>query len=146
MGRRRGRDADIVVLAIPLHRFATFDPALVAGKLVVDTMNYWPPIDGVQEMFEDRRYGSSEIVAAPAGPVDRRQDVQPHRLPRARRANAGPPGSPDRRALGVAGDDPAAVRRRGRRSSSASATTRSGWTASAPAASSSPAARCSAPR
>ena len=36
-------DADIVVLAIPLHRFAAFDPALVAGKLVVDAMNYWPP-------------------------------------------------------------------------------------------------------
>src|SRR5258706_522212 len=34
------RDADIVVLAIPLHRFAAFDPALVAGKLVVDAMNY----------------------------------------------------------------------------------------------------------
>jgi predicted dinucleotide-binding enzyme len=51
-----------VLLAIPLHRFATFDPALVAGKLVVDTMNYWPAIDGVLKTFEDRRYGSSEIV------------------------------------------------------------------------------------
>src|SRR5262245_25211591 len=56
-------DADIVVLAIPLHRFATFDPGLVAGKLVVDPMNYWPPTDGTQELFEDPRYGSSEIVA-----------------------------------------------------------------------------------
>src|SRR5438445_13019543 len=56
-------DADIVVLAIPLHKFATVDPAVVAGKIVIDTMNYWPPVDGVQEMFEDRRYGSSEIVA-----------------------------------------------------------------------------------
>ncbi len=27
--------ADIVVLAIPLHAFTSFDPALVAGKLVV---------------------------------------------------------------------------------------------------------------
>ncbi len=55
--------ADIVVLAIPLHAFASFDPDLVAGKLVVDVMNYWPPVDGVQEMFEDRRFGTSEIVA-----------------------------------------------------------------------------------
>src|SRR5882724_490607 len=56
-------DADIVVLSIPVHRFATLDPALLAGKIVVDSMNYWPPVDGVQDMFEDHRYGSSEIVA-----------------------------------------------------------------------------------
>src|SRR5215210_710022 len=36
--------ADVVVLAIPIHRFASFDPAIVAGKLVVDVMNYWPPV------------------------------------------------------------------------------------------------------
>jgi len=30
------KDADIVVLAIPLHKFAAFDPSLVAGKLVVE--------------------------------------------------------------------------------------------------------------
>src|SRR6266404_7787350 len=56
------REAGIVVLAIPLHKFPTLDPSLLDGKLVVDAMNYWPPVDGVQEMFEDRRYGSSEIV------------------------------------------------------------------------------------
>src|SRR2546425_12182358 len=55
-------NADIVVLAMPLHKLATFDPALVGAKIVVDAMNYWPPADGVQEMFEDRRYSSSEIV------------------------------------------------------------------------------------
>jgi predicted dinucleotide-binding enzyme len=31
-------NSDLVVLSIPLHKFAAFDPALVAGKLVVDTM------------------------------------------------------------------------------------------------------------
>src|SRR4051794_26763550 len=40
--------ADVVILAIPIHRFGAFDPALVAGKLVVDVMNYWPPVDGTQ--------------------------------------------------------------------------------------------------
>jgi predicted dinucleotide-binding enzyme len=34
----------------------------VAGKLVVDAMNYWPPVDGVEELFDDARYGSSELV------------------------------------------------------------------------------------
>jgi hypothetical protein len=37
--------------------------SLVADKIVDDAMNYWPPIDGVQELFEDRQLGSSEIVA-----------------------------------------------------------------------------------
>ena len=54
-------DADVVVLAIPIHAFADFDPALVAGKIVVDVMNYWPPVDGSQALFESQR-GTSEIV------------------------------------------------------------------------------------
>jgi 8-hydroxy-5-deazaflavin:NADPH oxidoreductase len=101
-------EADLVVAAIPLHKFATFDPSLVAGKLVVDTMNYWPAIDGVQETFEDRQYGSSEIVQHR---LDRSTVVKTlnhigyHELEDERR----PAGSPDRRALGVAGDDPRAV-------------------------------------
>jgi 8-hydroxy-5-deazaflavin:NADPH oxidoreductase len=39
-------DADIVVLAIPLHRFLDIDPGLLNGKIVVDAMNYWPASDG----------------------------------------------------------------------------------------------------
>jgi predicted dinucleotide-binding enzyme len=101
-------DADIVVLAIPVHRFAAFDPDLVAGKLVVDIMNYWPPIDGRQELFEDRRFGSSEIVhhrLARSTIVKTFNHLGYHQLDEERRAA----GSPERRALGVAGDDPAAV-------------------------------------
>src|SRR5256714_10183209 len=55
-------ESDVVVLAIPVHRFAAFDSALVAGKVVVDAMNYWPPVDGGQKLFEDPPYGSSEIA------------------------------------------------------------------------------------
>jgi predicted dinucleotide-binding enzyme len=101
-------DADLVVLAIPLHKFATFDASLVADKVVVDAMNYWPPIDGVQEMFEDRRFGSSEIVArrlSRSTIVKTLNHIGYHDLEDERR----PVGSRERRALGVAGDDPAAV-------------------------------------
>jgi 8-hydroxy-5-deazaflavin:NADPH oxidoreductase len=101
-------DSDVVVLAIPVHKFAAFDSALVAGKLVVDVMNYWPPVDGGQEMFEDRRYGSSEIVQhrLPGSTVVKTLNhIGYHELDDERR----PGGSPQRRALGVAGDDPAAV-------------------------------------
>jgi predicted dinucleotide-binding enzyme len=95
-------DADLVVLAIPLHKFATFDPGLVDGKLVVDTMNYWPPVDGVQELFEDPLLGSSEIVQrrlAGSRVVKTFNHLGYHELGDDRR----PFGSPDRRALGVAG-------------------------------------------
>jgi predicted dinucleotide-binding enzyme len=101
-------NADLVVLSIPLHKFAAFDPDLVAGKLVVDTMNYWPPIDGVREMFEDPEYGSSEIVAqrlTGSTIVKTLNHIGYHELEEDRR----PTGSPDRRALGVAGNDPSAV-------------------------------------
>jgi predicted dinucleotide-binding enzyme len=101
-------DSDIIVLAIPLHKFATFDADLVADKLVVDAMNYWPPVDGVQEMFEDRQYSSSEIVQhrlARSTIVKTLNHVGYHDLEDWRR----PAGSPERRALGVAGDDPGTV-------------------------------------
>jgi hypothetical protein len=99
-------DADIVVLAIPLHRFADIDPALLDGKLVVDAMNYWPASDGVLEPFEDG--GSSETVArrlAGSAVVKALNHIGYHEL----EDRARPPGAPDRKAAGVAGDDPAAV-------------------------------------
>jgi predicted dinucleotide-binding enzyme len=101
-------DADLVVLAIPLHRFAAFDPALVARKLVIDAMNYWPEVNGFLDTFEPRRESSSEIVQRT---LDRSTIVKTlnhigyHELAEDRR----PAGSPERRALGVAGDDPGAV-------------------------------------
>jgi predicted dinucleotide-binding enzyme len=101
-------DADVVVLAIPIHKFATFDPALVAGKIVVDIMNYWPPVDGIQTMFEDRHRGSSEIVQdqLPESTVVKALNhLGYHQLDEERR----PEGSPERRAVGVASDDPEAA-------------------------------------
>jgi 8-hydroxy-5-deazaflavin:NADPH oxidoreductase len=99
-------DADIVVLAIPLHRFGDIDPAQLDGKLVVDAMNYWPASDGVLEPFEGR--GSSEVVArrlAGSAVVKAFNHIGYHEL----EDRARPAGAPDRRAAGVAGDDPAAV-------------------------------------
>ena len=104
-------DADTVVLAMPLHRFLEVDPGLLAGKLVVDAMNYWPASDGVLAAFEGGASigsGSSEIVArrlAGSAVVKALNHIGYHDLEdRTRTA-----GAPDRRAVGVAGDDPAAV-------------------------------------
>jgi predicted dinucleotide-binding enzyme len=102
------RDAEIVALAIPLHAFGRLDPAPLAGKLVVDIMNYWPPTDGVQPMFEGTGRGSSEIVAqrlTGATVVKTLNHIGYHDLDERRR----PAGAADRLALGVAADDPAAL-------------------------------------
>jgi len=99
-------DADIVVLAIPLHGFLQMDPALLNGKLVIDAMNYWPASDGVLGTFEDG--GSSEIVArrlAGSTVVKALNHIGYHKL----EDRARPPAAPDRRAAGVAGDDAAAA-------------------------------------
>jgi 8-hydroxy-5-deazaflavin:NADPH oxidoreductase len=95
------------VLAIPAHKFAAFDPAIVADKVVVDAMNYLPSLDGVQELFEDRRYGSGEVVQQRldhSTVVKALNHIGYHELDVERR----PAGSPERRALGVASDDAAA--------------------------------------
>jgi len=100
------RVADVVVLAMPLHRFLDVDPSLLSGKLVVDAMNYWPASDGVLAAFEGG--GSSEIVARRLGAstvVKALNHIGYHEL----EDRARPPGAPDRSAAGVAGDDAAAV-------------------------------------
>ena len=102
-------DADLVILAIPLHRFEEVDPALLAGKVVVDVMNYWPPVNGVVPMFENNPLTSSEIVQRrlPASTVVKSlNQIGYHDLDEARR----PAGSRERLAIGVAGDDPGAVK------------------------------------
>ena len=98
--------ADIVVLAIPLHRFLEIDPVLLSGRLVIDAMNYWPASDGVLKAFEDG--GSSEVVAkrlAASTVVKALNHIGYDEL----EDRARPSGAPDRQAAGVAGDDTAAV-------------------------------------
>jgi predicted dinucleotide-binding enzyme len=100
--------ADVVVLAIPLHRLGGLDPNLLAGKVVVDMMNYWPEVNGVLADFERADIGSSELVArrlARSCVVKTLNHLGYHQIDEESR----PAGDPDRRALGIAGDDPAAV-------------------------------------
>jgi 8-hydroxy-5-deazaflavin:NADPH oxidoreductase len=100
--------ADLVVLSIPLHRFPALDPGLLAGKLVIDAMNYWAPADGVVPMFQNQELSSSEIVQrrlAQSKVVKALNQIAYQDLEDGRR----PAGAPDRHAIGVAGDDGNAV-------------------------------------
>jgi predicted dinucleotide-binding enzyme len=101
--------ADIVVLAMPLHRFLRMDPNALSEKLVIDAMNYWPPTDGrLPPRFDDESIGTSEVVAErlpDATVVKTLNHVGYHEL----ETYARPSGAVDRRALGVAGDDLGAV-------------------------------------
>jgi 8-hydroxy-5-deazaflavin:NADPH oxidoreductase len=101
--------ADIVVLAMPLHRFLRMDPNALSEKLVIDAMNYWPPTDGrLPPPFGDESIGTSEVVAErlhDAAVVKTLNHVGYHELETYARAA----GSVDRRALGVAGDAPDAI-------------------------------------
>jgi 8-hydroxy-5-deazaflavin:NADPH oxidoreductase len=100
--------AAIVLLAIPLHQFERLDPDLLAGQVVVDMMNYWPTVNGRLGLFEGSALGSSEIVArhlTRATVVKTLNHLGYHQLDEESR----PAGTPYRRALALAGDDPAAV-------------------------------------
>lgn len=101
------RAADLVVLAVPLHKFRTLPAVALAGKTVIDSMNYWAPVDGSIDEFDEDPRSTSEVVQeflAAAHVVKSLNHIGYHEL----EADDRPIGSADRRALGLAGDDAAA--------------------------------------
>ena len=86
-------DAGLVVLAIPWHRFPTLEPQMFAGKVVIDSMNHWPPAAdplGTSEEVAARLTGAHVVKTLNHVAY---QDMEPA---------AG-------RAVGLAGDSPAAL-------------------------------------
>ena len=55
---------DIVVVTIPLKSVPDLDPAPLAGKVVIDTCNYYPQRDGQIAELDDHSTTSSELVQA----------------------------------------------------------------------------------
>jgi predicted dinucleotide-binding enzyme len=98
------RHADIIVLAVPTHRFRELPRNLFGGKILIDAMNYWAPIDGNDHELAAAPDGSSIVVQAffsSARVVKSLNQLGYHEFEEGRR----PPGAPDRGALAAAGDD-----------------------------------------
>jgi 8-hydroxy-5-deazaflavin:NADPH oxidoreductase len=104
-----GDAAEIVVVAIPFTSFEQVPVEPLAGKVVIDTGNYYAPRDGHVAELDDGTTTSSEMLAThlPTSKVVKAfntiiaaQVVE----------QAAPPGTPHRRALPIAGDDASAKR------------------------------------
>jgi 8-hydroxy-5-deazaflavin:NADPH oxidoreductase len=96
-----------VVATIPLGAYTTLPAAALAGKTVIDTMNYYPDRDGHITELDDGTLTSAELVQRhlPAAAVVKAfNNIDAHRL----LILARPAGAPDRSALPIAGDDPTA--------------------------------------
>ena len=101
--------ADVIVLAVPTHRFRDLPSDLFDGKIVVDAMNYWPDTDGDDAELASADSGSSAVVQAHfagARIVKSLNQLGYHELDEYPRDH----GAPDRIAIAAAGDDRLAVR------------------------------------
>ncbi|HKU11382.1 MAG TPA: NADPH-dependent F420 reductase [Sinomonas sp.] len=98
------RAADIAVVTIPLKNLEKVPVDELAGKTVIDTNNYYPQRDGSIPELDSEQTTTAELLQAhlPSSHVVKAFN---HIYARDLTGDPLPAGSPDRRALSVAGDD-----------------------------------------
>ncbi|HET6480227.1 MAG TPA: NADPH-dependent F420 reductase [Actinoplanes sp.] len=100
---------DLVVVSVPFKAYPQLPVAELAGKVVLDTDNYYPERDGHFEVLDKGELTSAELEQQALGSarvVKVFNNIYFGHLASLPR----PAGSPDRTALPIAGNDPAAKR------------------------------------
>jgi predicted dinucleotide-binding enzyme len=98
-----------VVVTIPLKNLGAVPVAPLAGKIVIDTLNYYPQRDGHIADLDNEKTTTSEMVQAHL-PASRVVKAFNHIYAAELTTHGQPAASPNRRALAIAGNDPAAKR------------------------------------
>ena len=101
------RSGDIVVVTIPLKNLGDVPVAPLAGKVVIDTLNYYPQRDGHIADLDNEKTTTSEMVQEHL-PTSRIVKAFNHIYAAELTTHGQPAGSPGRRALAIAGNDPGA--------------------------------------
>jgi predicted dinucleotide-binding enzyme len=101
------RAGDPVVVTIPLKNYRQVPVEPLAGKVVIDTNNYYPERDGHIAELDSDSTTTSELLQAHL-PKSKVVKAFNHIYAAELTTHGQPPGSKNRRALVIAGDDPAA--------------------------------------
>lgn len=95
---------DIVVVSIPLKHIGTVPAAPLAGKVVIDTNNYYPQRDGQIPELDDESTTTAELLQKHL-PTSKVVKAFNHIYARELTTDGTPRGTSNRRALVIAGDD-----------------------------------------
>jgi predicted dinucleotide-binding enzyme len=102
-----GALGDVVLLSVPLRALRDIPVEPLAGKVVIDTCNYYPERDGAIPELDGEALTTSELVAKH---LLHSQVVKAfnHIYAAELTTHGQPAGTPNRRALAIAGDNPRA--------------------------------------
>lgn len=99
--------AEIAVVTVPLRAIESVPVEPLAGKVVIDTNNYYPQRDGSFPELDSERTTTAELLQAHL-PTSRVVKAFNHIRSDDLAGQGQPPGTRGRRALAIAGDDPGA--------------------------------------